>query len=243
MLVLSAGCKSKKMLQSTGPIPNRSNAELFAALENHNYSFDWYAIETAIRLDNPDEGVSGKAYIRMKKDSIIWSSVKKMSMEGVRTLITESAFAAINRTDHTYQRGSTADALSKMGVSLDFEDLQQAIFGNIILLDPSTASVEKEGEYYVIKGIDQDFQLKYWVNAFSLELEKTLLIDYRGREINVNYNDYRVLESGHKVPFYRAYTVPYDDRGDTEIVMKAKKIEIDVPKKTKFSIPAHYEKI
>jgi len=241
--ILALGCKSKKLIQHSGPVPDRSNTELFQALEDHNYVFDWYACETGIRLDTPDEGVSGKAYIRMKKDSIIWSVVKKYSMEGVRTLITENTYAAINRMDHTYQKGSTSDAMSKLGISLDFLDLQEAMFGNIILLDTTSINIEKEGQHYILKGIDQDLQLKYWVNAFTLELERAMIIDYRGRKIDVNYKDYKTLDSGQKVPFYRHYTVPYDDRGDAEIIMKVKKIEIDVPKKTRFSIPSTYEKV
>ena len=243
IMILSVGCKSKKVIQQSGPTPDRSKLELIQALENHNYAYDWYAVETGIRLDNPDEGVSGKAYIRMKKDSIIWSSVKKLSMEGIRTLIKENAYAAINRTNHTYQRGSTADALSKMGISFDFVDLQEAIFGNVILLDSVSMETEKEGIYYILKGINQDLQLKYWLNAYTLELERAQIIDHRGRTIDVKYKDYRILESGQKVPFYRHYNVPYDERGDAEIIMKVKKIEINVPKKTRFSIPAHYERI
>lgn len=243
IIIFSHACKSKKILEYSGPVPDRTNAELHQALEQHNYAFDWYSCETGIRLDTPDEGVGGKAYIRMKKDSIIWSSVKKYSAEGVRTLITENTYATINRLDHTYQKGSTAEALSKFGISLDFVDLQEALFGNIILLDPTTATIEKEGPHYIIKGIDQDLQLKYWVNAHSLELEQSKLIDHQGRSIHVEYRDYRVLESGQKVPFFRHYTVPYDDRGNAEIVLKVKKIEIDIPKKTRFSIPNHYERI
>lgn len=243
LITISFGCKSNKMLQQSGPVPDRSKLELFQALENHNYAFDWFAIETGIRLENPDEGVSGKAYIRMKKDSIIWSSVKRLSMEGVRTLITENAYAAVNRLDHTYQRGSTTDVLSKMGVSLDFIDLQEAIFGNIILLDSNSMEIVKEGSKYLLKGIDQDLQLKYWVNAYTLELEQAQLIDYRGRTIDVKYDDYRSLDSGQKVAFHRQYIVPYDERGGAEIIMKVKKIEIDVPKNTRFSIPSHYERI
>jgi len=243
MLLLVAGCKSKKTIQYEGPVPVRDKAELLDALANHNHSFDWYACETGLRLDSPDEGVGGKAYIRMRRDSIIWSIVKKYSVEGVRTLITENTFAAVNRIDHTYQKGSTDDILSKLGISLGFIDLQEAIFGNVILLDSTAVTIEQEGIHYLIKGIDQDLQLKYWINAYTLELEKSLLIDYRGRAIEVAYGDYRTLDSGEKVPFFRHYKVPYDERGDAEIVMKVKKIEINVPKKTRFSIPSHYKKV
>jgi len=243
LAIIAIGCKSKKAIEYIGPVPERTNTDLFKAMENHNNAFNWYACETGIRVDTPDEGVSGKAYIRMKKDSIIWSVVKKYSMEGARTLITPNTYAAVNRMDHTYQKGSTSEALSKLGITLNFEDLQEAIFGNIILLDTTTVKIEKEGYHYIIKGIDQDMQLKYWINAYTLELDRAFMIDYRGRKLEVSYKDYRILDSGQKIPFYRHYNVPYDDRGDAEIVMKVKKIEIDIPKKTRFSIPPNYEKV
>jgi hypothetical protein len=228
------------MTQHKGPVPERSNNEIFQALEAHNYDFDWFACETDIRLDTPDEGVSGKAYIRMKKDSIIWSVVKKYSMEGARTLITENTYAAVNRMDHTYQKGSTSEALAKFGIALNFNDLQEAMFGNIILLDTTSVDIEKNGVHYIVKGIDQDLQLNYWINAYTMELERSLIIDDKSRTIDVNYRDYKTLEGGQKVPFYRYFKVPYDDRGNAEVILKIKKLEIDVPKKTPFSIPANY---
>jgi hypothetical protein len=241
--VTAYGCKSKKVVSRTGPAPERTNSEIIRALKSHNHDFEWYACETSITLDTPDEGVSGKSYIRMRKDSIIWASVKKLSIEAVRTLITPSSYAAVNRIEKTYQKGSTEDAFAKMGISLDFMDMQQAIFGNIIIPDTSNISIYKEQDQYVVKATDQDLQLKYWISAYDLNLTKVKMVDYRGREINIDYDDYRTIESGEKVAFYRYYAVPYNDNGDAEIFMKVKEIEINVPKKTRFSISNRYERV
>ena len=230
-------------MSHTGPVPDRTDSEIISALNAHNYDFEWYACETSIRLDTPEEGVSGKSYIRMRKDSIIWASVKKLSIEAVRTLVTPKSYAAVNRIERTYQKGSTEDAFAKMGISLDFMDMQQAIFGNIIIPDSSAVSINKEGDSYVVKATDQDLQLKYWVNAYDLDLTRVKMVDYRGREINIDYSDYRTIESGEKVAFYRHYAVPYNDSGDAEIFMKVKEIEINVPKKTRFSISNRYERV
>lgn len=194
-------------------------------------------------VNTPEEGINAKAYIRVRRDSIIWASVKKFKTEGVRTLVTPETYAAINRIERNYQKGSTKDVFSKMGISLDFSDVQQAIFGNIIIPDSTNITIEKEAEYYVVKATDQDLQLKYWVNAYDLELDKVKIVDYRGREINIIYDDYRILESGQKVAFFRHYAVPFDEKGDAEISMKVKKIEIDVPKKTRFTINPSYDRV
>ncbi|MFT6338258.1 MAG: hypothetical protein ACJATI_005030 [Halioglobus sp.] len=241
-MIFISGCRTKKIVH-TGPVPDRSKLEIFTALSDHNYDFEWYACVTGITLDTPDEGVSGKSYIRMRKDSIIWASVKKIGIEAVRTLITPKTYIAANRIDHTYQKGSTEEVFAKMGLSLDFMDMQQAIFGNIIMPDSNAISIEKVGEHYVVKATDQDLQLKYWVNAYDLELDKVKMVDYRGKEINIDYDDYRTVESGEKVAFYRHYAVPYNGNGDAEIFMKVKEIEINVPKKTRFSLSNRYERV
>lgn len=178
----------------------------------------------------------------MKKDSVIWSVVKKFSQEVARTLITPDQYATILRLDGTYQKGNTEDVFAKMGVTLDFTDTQQAIFGNVIIPDATVSTITQEGQHYVIKSVDQGLQLKYWINGHTMDLDKFIMVDYRGREIKVDYSDYRKLDSGQRVPFYRHFAVPFNDTGDADIFMKIKKIEINVPKKIKFSIPNHYER-
>ncbi len=243
VVIVSYGCKTKKVIQDKGSIPDRSKTEILKALEDHNYDFDWYACVTSLSVNSPEIGVNAKGYIRMKKDSIIWGSFKKYKTEGVRTLVTPESYVAINRLDRTYQKGSTQDVFSSMGISLGFEDVQQAIFGNIIIPDSNDVSIEKQGDQYVVKSRDQDLQLKYWINAYDLELDEVKMVDYRGREIKVYYDDYREIESGEKVAFFRHYTVPSDQGEDGEIIMKIKEIEINVPKKTKFTINPRYERI
>lgn len=243
LLILVGGCRSKKVAMFDGPVPQHTDQVIYQALVDHNYDFEWYTCETGISLNTPDEGVSGKSYIRMRRDSIIWSSVKKLSVEAVRMLVTENTYAAVNRIEGTYQRGSTESAFAKMGIGFDFIDMQQAIFGNVILPDSASMEISKEGLQYVVRSVDQDLQLKYKVNAYTLLLDEVSIIDYRGREINIIYGDYRPLETGEIVPFLRQYDVPYDTRGNAEIVMKVKEIQINEPKKTVFSIPQRYERV
>jgi len=242
MMLSVYGCKTKKAI-NLGPVPDRSDTEVMQALQDHNHDFDWYACKTGISLDMPDQSVSGTAYIRMKKDSIIWSVVKKLKVEAVRMLATENTYAAINRIEGTYQKGSTEDELRKIGLSMDFTDIQQAIFGNIIIPDESQSTIAQEGEHYIITAIDGDLQLKYWISGYDLLLDQVQLTDYRGREVSITYDDYREIESGEIVPFFRQYNMPYQNQGQSEIIMKVKDIEINVPKKTSFSIPQRYERI
>jgi len=242
-LVFLSSCKSKKILQTDqGPISERTDVEILEALKSHNHQFDWYSCETSLKLISPEESIGAKSYIRMRKDSIIWINAKKYSTEGIRILATENTFAAINRIDRTYQKGSTKDAFEKLGLSLDFEDIQQALFGNVIIPDTTNMLIQKEGAHYTISGIDGDLQLKYWINSFTLHLDKLIIIDYRKRKITVEYDDYRELESGETVPFYRYYTMPFNTEENAEVIMNIKKIEVNVPKKTRFSIPSHYER-
>lgn len=242
-VLLIVGCKSTKAIVNKGPVPERTKVDIFEALSSHNFDFEWFACESKITVDSPDQGISGKAYIRMKKDSIIWTVVKKLSLEGARTLVTPSSYAVKFPIDNTYQKGSTEDAFEKMGLLLDFTDVQQAIFGNVIIPDSSSTQIDQEGEHYIVKANDDDLQLKYWVNAYTLRIDQVKMIDYSNREILVKYSDYREANNGVFFPYYRHYTMPYNGQGDSEIFLKIKKIEVNIPKKTRFSIPSRYERI
>ncbi|MEE9437988.1 MAG: DUF4292 domain-containing protein [Saprospiraceae bacterium] len=243
VVLLNSGCKTKKKFSHVGPLPERSKTELLKALKDHNYDFEWYACKAGISLDTPDEGISGTTYIRLKKDSIIWSVIKKLSVEIARTLVTENTYVGLNRVNGTYQKGQTDHIINQLGISLGFQDLQQALCGNIILPDTASTSIKTINDHYIIASTFDDLEIDYWVNGYSMLLDKMIVYDYLGKETIFEYDDYRLIDNKIKMAHRRHISTPYLKDGKAEITLKMKKIELDVAKKTKFSIPSHYERI
>jgi len=241
IILLGLGCKTNKEVVYSGPVPELSKDVLYQCLIDHNNDFDWYTCVASVDLNSPDEDVSGKAYIRMKKDSIIWSSFKKLGIEAVRSLMTAKEVIAVNRLDQTYQRSSLDQLIAKNGISFNFQDMQQALYGNVIIPEKEQCQISQEGEFYLVKAVDTDLQLKYWIHAYTKQIQRASITDYRGRELSIYLDDYKDVGSV-KIPFHRTYSLPAGNKDLARIDMKIKEVEL-VEKKTIFNIPNHYEQV
>ena len=242
MNIMVSGCRSKKALVDVDNTISRSVSDIENAVAKHNFDYDWFAIESSIKVSTPDQGFSGKAYIRIRKDSIIWSVMKKLSAEGVRILATEDSYSAINRLDRTYQKGNTREAFDRFQLDYDFADVQDMMAGLIIKDLEDKQTFQEEGKWYM-SGNYNGNSVKYHIDENDLTIRDVKIVDYRRRSMHIEYDDYRILDTGQHVPFYRKYTMPFDENTNSEIIFSVKKIEVDVPKKTKFSIPRHYEQV
>lgn len=242
LALIFAGCKTSKIVTAL-PI-DRSDSEIYEALVAHNYDFTWFAGEANISVDSPQQSISGKTYVRIRKDSVLWSVVKKSGVEGGRLLVTPEMYAAINRLDGTYTRGQSSEVLTAMGISLDFYDIQQAIFGNIIIPEEGQYTISKISSLqYAVKSSSGEFDLTYNVDAGPLTISSIEMKTANGRLIRIAMAEYKMVSDKINFAHKRAYTIVDPLSGTTDIALHYKKTEVDIPKSLKFSIPPHYEEI
>ena len=240
--MLFSNCRSTKPLSSI--TVDRSEKEILEALESHNYDFQWFSGEASIHVDSPQETFKGKTYIRMRKDSVIWSIVKKSSVEGGRLLFTPEMYAVINRLDGTFTRGQSAEMLTNVGLSLDFKDIQQAVFGNVILPSDTTYEITKQDtQHYLLTISSAELNIDYTLEANSMFLTSIKIKESSGKIITVKLADYESIDGKTNFAKNRTYTIMDPLQGQTTIALNYKKVEIDVPKQLKFTIPPHYEEI
>jgi len=197
-----------------------------------------------MKVKSPYESISAKTYLRIRRDSVIWAVVKKLGVEGGRVLVTPNSYATIDRINGTYSRGKTKEVLSNMGIDFDFYDAQEAIYGNVILPEESADIViSKMNKTYTLEYAVFDLTIKYWVNAYDLKIERILLSNSQNREIAIEYSKYENVNGLTEFPFHRKYKISDPIDGTTNIDLHFKKVILDTPKSTKFSIPPHYDKV
>jgi len=239
IILLTLGCSTKKRL---GPLPERSKQEVLSALLQRNIPFDWFYGKLSTSIKSPDESVSGSMQVRMKKDSILWLVVKKFGFEAARILADKKQYTIIYRFTNEYEDGPISEINDIMSLSANFEDLQELLFGNVILPDETQTSFKKDSIYYVISTTVDDLTLHYYVNGYTLQLDKMIIIDRMNRQATANYSDYKLIPGFGSLPYYRHIEFPYNNVENATIEMKFSEIEINVPKEILFSIPSHYEK-
>ena len=194
-------------------------------------------------VESPDENVSGSMMVRMKRDSVLWVAVKKFGIEAVRLLVEQDQYTILYRLESAYESGNISQINDIISVTANFEDIQQLMFGNIILPENNQVDFRKDSIYYVVHTKVDDIILEYFVNGYNLQLEKMKITDKMNRTAVAQYTDYRQIAGFGEVSYERTFILPFSNVSNATIHMKFSEIEIDVPKEIKFSIPKSYEKI
>ncbi|MBK9566510.1 MAG: DUF4292 domain-containing protein [Saprospiraceae bacterium] len=145
--IFLGSCKTTKRL---GPVPERSMEEVIAALKNRNIDFQWFSAKASTSLESPDENISGTLHVRMKSDSIIWVAVKKL-VEVARILAEKEKYTVLYRYVSEYEVWPLKHLKSYVNTDAEFSDIQQLLFGNVIIPEASDSKLSKDSIYYVIE--------------------------------------------------------------------------------------------
>jgi hypothetical protein len=239
-MVFVLSCSTTKKL---APLPDRSKEEILEALSNRNIDFEWLNAKMSTSLESPDENISGSMTLRMKKDSAILIAVKKIGIEAARVFVDKNNYTILYRLEGAYESGPISQIKEIASITANFEDLQQLMFGNVLLPDADQSTLQKDSIYYVLKGSVDNIMLEYYVNGYNLQLEKMKITDKMNRTAMADYSDYRKLGDFGFVSYNRKFQFPYSNNDLANIQMEFSTIEINVPVDIKFSIPPRYEKI
>jgi len=242
LLLLISACKPKQKLSTSNL--SLSNAELTEALQSSNVDYEWYGAEAKIRFETEYDGISGKLILRLKKDESIWLVAKKLGIEGVRVLITPDTLIALNRQERTYVKEPLERMLNKYNISLDFQQIQELLVGNLLVPeDLEVLKTEQDSNYHYLTTNLDELLIKYTIDNLSRNVSEIKISDSSNRTITGSYDDYRILENTNISPYIRNYTVPQTEYGTIHLDIKMNSIEFDVPQSMPFEIPSHYTRM
>ncbi len=122
-------------------------------LEIDILEYDFYASKAKIYFEDLAQEIKANADIRLKKDSIIWVSMRSATgIEGVRALITKDSILVINRLEKEYYAYRFEDLSEKFKFEFDFDMIQSIIVGNIPLNTKTKSKVKREKDHFIVNG-------------------------------------------------------------------------------------------
>jgi len=219
----------------------KSEKELLQALELHNQEFEWFAAKGKLKYKNADSSGKATINIRMKKDSIIWMNIKKFSVEISRVKMTPDSVFIVYRWERFYEKGRLDQFTRAYNTDFDFRELQDLFFGNVTNTDKATF-VSKDSLKYHLTAEKNGITYDYHINPFNLLLEKFYASDNSQREVIGKYGEYKKGDDGDLFSYLREYTFK-EGNEVTYLAIDYSDVEIDIPKKIKFSIPSNYDEL
>ena len=253
---LSTSCSSKKSLTKT-TLREFTAAKLIKEVEENQFEFDNFVAKMNMKIETKDRNINVKGQLRMKKDSIIWTSVSMpMGLEVLRIKVTTDSVYFLNRTEKTYlaENIEVFNDISPMITTIGF--IQAVFVGNDInLRESDDYNIQiADGQYNLsiskklkktIKNNDEDWKVMLkdlWIDPQLFKITKYHIREYNDskRKIDLQYSDFEEVNGK-----YFPKEISVDIHGD--LYLKAhiefSNITVNEPLEFNFSIPKKYERI
>lgn len=221
-------------------------------------AFDWFDGRFNAEVNNKGKVNSLKCRVRIRRDSLMWISIKPdvAIIEVFRVLISADSVKLINYLDKTYFTGDYATIRSFINFDISFSMLQNIFTGNPTLLFPAEQyEVSVSGndtvltssdmnEYLALKKSSQKLHILFhaiWVDV-AKRAWRSLFYDPASRmEVDLSYTAYQTIDS---LQFPQSGKVTLlGDTTNTVFTFTYTKTEVNKPVEFPFSIPASYQKM
>ncbi len=248
--ILIGGCKSKKNNNSELKLKKRSAKYLIEKLDKYHLDTEWLSTKGSIKLVQNNKTTKATAYIRMRKDSVIWAAVRKLGVEAGRVLITQDSVFLVNRLEKTYYAKSVDYIQNMMGFSgtgnrqKDFRNLSQIILGNPVFLEDTDYKVDIKSPYYKLTKNLDGIDTEYWIQGKNYSLYKMMFQqDSANKRASCIQEDYQPLGNELLFSYIRKLNLYSTDTGSLNIDLNFKTVSLNKPVSIKFEIPSSYAKV
>lgn len=214
-----------------------SDSIIYKMTENQ-FNFEWLSAKFTADYETDNNNTSFSGQIRIRKDSIIWISISKFSIEGARILITQDSIFVINRMDNNYFKSDFNYINRFINSTVDFDMLQAFIVGNDFkYYEKDKFKTSFDGEYFHLNTINRHKLKKYIRN----ENDKLKILI---QNIEINPRTYKIINLNVKeVKENNKLKISYSDFENINDQLLAKLLQISIISEKVIGIKLEYSKV
>jgi len=197
--------------------------ELIKKINSKNISPEWSSLNSKIKINKEGQETKINAQIRIKKDSVIWISVKApLGIEVFRTMITPDSIYYMSRMNKTYFVKNISHIKEVVKADVSFIKLQEILFAspNITVLNS-----DKEN-YEILKDI--------------FRVSKIYLQEKEDKEVSIIYSDYKAFSELGGLYFPDKFFVDIKSKEIFTAEINYTKIKFNKTSSISFIIPKSY---
>jgi hypothetical protein len=252
-VILISSCRSTRKISTAmskkdsttltiNPAENDSAKKVESALvkiKRSHIDFNTFSAQMKIDYsDSRDKKYDVNAFVRMKKDSIIWISINAiLGIEAFRVMITPDTVSVLDKINKTIQYHSFEYLREMVNLPVDFPILQDLIIGNPVFLDSNIVAYTENENFTSLTALGAFFKNFATFYNPDLLLQRSKLDDVditRSR----TYQDYE--DNGtRKFSTKRKISIAYKTKLDIDLEFK--KVEFGSAQNYPFSVPAKYK--
>lgn len=230
--------KDNKIADSTDLIK-----EVYNKVLKNKINFTTFNSKARVAYNSEEGNNEATAYIRVKKDSIIWISLRgPLGIEGFRVLITKDSVKVINLLKKNVQYQSIGFLRQFTGIPFDYPALQDLIVGNPVFVDSNVTSYSTDSSHHLqVLMQGTFFKNTTVIDNTDYKILNSKLDDIntaRNRTCTISYDGY---DSSSGIPFSTQRKISVRDQSKFDINLDFKQYGFNQSVTFPFNVPVNYK--
>ncbi len=257
-------CKNQKKITFNNKkciLDFKNSKTLTANLKTNEFHFNRLNAKLNVEASVDSTENSFSVSLRIKRDSIIWMSISKLGIEGVRLLITKDSVKFITHVpgqNSKYFKGDYAYISKLLNSELDFEMLQSLLIGNSVAfydddekikpgVDNCQYTLGTIRKYKLRKVIGKGKELKAPVQSIymvpeTFKIARILFYEFNpDRNFSACFGGFKKIDSAQLFPTQMKYFIKAQK--NIIIDLQYTKTVLNEEQTFPFKIPDNYEQI
>lgn len=260
LIIIVASCRPAKKVQhieqaiskkdTSVRVTQKKTVDSFAIVKNiisnlsqKRIDFTTFNAKVKIDYEGKENSDQATAYIRIRKDSIIWISLTgALGIEGMRVLISKDSVRLMNKLEKKVEYRSIAYLQQLAEIPFDFYALQDLIVGNPVFIDSNIVSYKSTNHELLVLMTGNIFKhlITLSTNDFTVLHSKLDDIDSaRNRTADITYGKY---ESTGTFNFSTSRKITVAEKSKLDINLDFKSYNFNKPQDYPFNIPKNYKR-
>ena len=243
LLFAVTACRSAKEVK-TAPAEDQTASRLMDHLIRHQVQAEWLEARAQISFEGADQRGSATASIILRKDSLVWLSVRKLGFEVARAQIDKDSFYLINRLTNEYTIKGLDHLARSYNLPANLKTIQAIFLGNPVFLNTRDMQYTTEEQHYHLVSAADQLENHFWMDTATLSLVRILYGDQRSkRQVDLLLQDYQPLDAEQNFSYLREIKVDSSELGEAAIEIDFSDVKINSPQEIRFSIPSRYTRV
>ena len=238
LLFVFLSCSPK--IIKKGGLAEDDNPSLF--LKKAVLAPEWMEGKCQLQMESEDSNLSGQGIIRIRKETQMALSLRKLGFEVGRALILKDSFFYLNRLNNVFEAHPISFIKEKYQLPGDFLHLQALLLGNAPLDDISdfTVTNKESFEWQLQKSMDNGILSLGW----DFNNKRISAIDWgqpsSNKYFKMKFGDYKALESKQQFSYFRDLNIQSAETGNLHVVLSFNQVQFNLPVSLRFDIPQRY---
>lgn len=243
IILLLPSCKTSKKIANKR-VDEVGASFLREQLIRSQVKAEWLTAKVKLGFEGLGQKVSATATIKMRKDSVIWMTIKKLGFEVARVQLSRDSVYVIDRLNNQYFVKDLDYLEKQYNLPADFNTIQAILLGNPVFYVTRNMKVEHTNEEHHLYAEEMSKANHFWLTLSDYRLTKMSFTDHATkRDLVLSLQNYSETSDRQNFSYLRNIDLNSRETGEVSMEIVFSKVTLNEPETFRFEIPTRYTRV